>query len=198
MELAPSAGTEGDGLGGTEESGIPGTVSEASIPELEETTLLERAGDCVGRLAAGSVGLKKTVETTVIVTGSLASGCVGCGVPFGLIEESEGEGEPVGGEPTSGVEDGSSDKVGRGRETEVEEGLTEDPPEALERVTLFPSNSASLRARPECPSPATYRAHKIPEQGFLAPKPAKGAVITRPTDAARAKIINDLKAILCL
>ena len=47
-----------------------------------------------------------------------------------------------------GVEDSSSDRVERGRVTEVAEGFTEDPPYALERVTLLPSNSASLRASP--------------------------------------------------
>ena len=65
-------------------------------------------------------------------------------------------------EPIGGVEDGSSDKVERGRATEVVEGFTEDPPETLERVTLSPPKSASLRARPECSSPATCRAHQDP------------------------------------
>jgi len=103
-------------------------------------------------------------------------------------------------EPRGGVEDGSSDKVERGRTTEVVEGFKEDPPEGLERVTLSPPKSASLRARPECSSPATCRAHQDPEHEFLAPKciPAKGAVITRPADATRAKIIKDLKAMLRL
>jgi len=173
---------------GVEETGTPGTVREVLIPELEETT--------VGGLAGGWVALKKTVEMTVIVTGSSASGCVGCGVPSvdrSLIEETEWEGEPVGREPMGGVEDGPPDEVGRDRTVEVVEGFTEDPPKALESVTLSPPKLASLRARPEWPSPTTSRAHKVPEHGFLA---TKGAVITRPADATRAKIINDLKDML--
>lgn len=67
----------GDGLGGMEETGIPGTVSEVLIPKLEETTLSDGAGDCVGMLTAGSVGFKKTVEMIVIVTGSSGRDCVG-------------------------------------------------------------------------------------------------------------------------
>lgn len=152
------AGTVEDGLGGMEVAGIPGTVREVLVPKLEETTVPDRAGDWVERL-------KKTVETTVIVTGPPGSDCVGCGVPsvdLSSTEETEGEGGPVGREPIGEVEDGSLDKVERGRMTEVAEGFTEDPPEALERVTLSPSKSASLRARPECPSSATYPAHQVP------------------------------------
>lgn len=79
--MTPLAGTVEDGLGGTEEAGTPGTVREVLVPKLEETTLSEEAGDWVGRPAGGSVALKKTVETTVIVTGPSGGGCVGCGVP---------------------------------------------------------------------------------------------------------------------
>lgn len=61
--------------------GFPRTVEEGSVAKLEEeTTLPEDAGDWVGRLAAGSVGFKMTVEMTVIVTTSPAAESVACGI----------------------------------------------------------------------------------------------------------------------
>ena len=59
---------------------------------------------------------------------------------------------------TDGVEDGSTDKVEEGRSTEVVERLGLP----LERVTLPPSNSASLRERPGCPLPTIKRGHEVP------------------------------------
>lgn len=105
--------------------------------------------DWVGRLAAGLVGFTKTVEVRVIVTGPLAPAW---GIPPEIEEEiEEGVTEGMEGEPTDEVEYGSSSGVGKDGLTEVAEGLTVvDPTElALERVTLFPSNSASLRERLE-------------------------------------------------
>jgi len=141
LELTPSAGTV-DGLTETEED------------------------DWVGRLAAGSVELRKMVEVTVIMTGPPAAGSVGCGIPPEIEEEVE-EGSTEGMEEGSsdGVASGSLSKVGEGGSTEVvEEGKTmvDLGGVPLERVTLLPSNSASLRERSECPSPLIWRAHQIP------------------------------------
>ena len=68
-----------------------------------------------------------------------------------------GSGVSVGGPSAEEVEEGSTDGVEDGS-TEVVERLGLP----LERVTLPPSNSASLRERPECPLPTTKRGHEIP------------------------------------
>ena len=161
LTLIPSAGRVADGLAGIEESGFPETVEEGLITELEETTLLEEARDWVGRLAAGSVGFKKTVEMTVTVTRPPEAGSVACGIASEVEEgrlwmwDLVGFWVSAGGPPTEeveegsidGVEDGSTDKVEEEELTEVAEGLGIP----LERVTLPPSNSASLRERSERP-----------------------------------------------
>lgn len=157
---------------GVEAKGSPESTEEGSIAKLEETTLSEEAGDWVGRLAAGSVTVKKMVETMVTVTGSPAAGFVACGVSsevgeglFVIVssteEVEEGLTEIVEEGSTEGVEDGSANKGGS---TEVAEGSTavDVPGVPLERVTLGPSNSASLRERSECPSLMIPRAHQIP------------------------------------
>ena len=90
-----------------------------------------------------------------------------------------------------------------------------DPPGVLLGSVSFGSLYwGSLRERSECPL-RMEPLHQIPKicaseihlhtaehipngpwQGFLAPRciPARGAAITRPRDATRAKMIKDLKA----
>lgn len=166
LELTPPAGRVADGsteMGGDE---YPEMVGEGLIAELEETRLLGRAGDWAGRLAAGSVGFKKMVEMTVIVTGPPAAGFIACGIPSEVEEEGlgvsvpgsteeveEGRLESVKKGLASGVEDGLTERVGEDESIKVAEGLIvrEFPRLLLERVTLLPSNSASLGERSECP-----------------------------------------------
>jgi hypothetical protein len=166
LELTPPPGRMADGSTEVEEDGLPETVEEGSITKLEETTLSEEAGDWVGRLAAGSVEVKKMVEMTVIVTGSPAAGSVTCGVSSEVEEggfsppwlwDLVGLGVSAGGPSTGGVEEGSTDGVEDGSTDKVEEDGSIEVAEglglALERVTLSPSNSASLRERSGCPPP---------------------------------------------
>jgi len=160
VEVTLSSGTMEDGS--TERVGNKGT------PE---------TGDLVGRLPAGSVGDKKTVEVRVIVTGPPAAGSVACGIPSdveegGLIPpppvDSAGLGVPATESSIEDVEEGSTETVEEGSIDGVEDGprgkVIEDgsagvaggstavgssgPP--LERVTLGPSNSASLRVTSGC------------------------------------------------
>jgi hypothetical protein len=92
-------------------------------------TKLPGAGDWTGRLAAGSLGDKKTVETMVTVTRSPAGGSVASGMPPEVREGSVdmvGSGIPVFMLSAGGVEEGPR------------EGLTAVgiPGVPLERVTL--------------------------------------------------------------
>jgi len=163
LALMPSVGRVADGLTKIEEDGFPETVEERLITELEETTLLEEAGDWVGRLTAGSVGFKKTVEMTVIVTGPPEAGSVACGVPSEVEEGRLWDLVSAGGPPTEEGEEGSTENVEEGLMDKVEDGSTDKVEEEeltevtgglgipLERVTLPPSNSASLRERSERP-----------------------------------------------
>ena len=82
-----------------------GSETEESTPVGRLTEELEETGGKMGRLAAGSVGFKKTVEMTVTVTGLPAAGSVACGLPF----EVEREGTPpppVKLSSTGGMEEG--------------------------------------------------------------------------------------------
>ena len=136
------------------------------------TEELETAG---GRLAGGLVGFKKTVETTVTVTGLPAAGSVAWGVPFEIEEEgrppppvnplgipgaaaSVGKGKVL----TGGMEEGQPDGMEDG--STVADGLTaiDDPGVPVERVTLGSSNEASLRTRLGYPSSTVSRAHQDP------------------------------------
>lgn len=131
---------------GEEERGSSGTGGEGLTGGMGETVLSGGGGDWVGRLPAGSVRVKKMVETTVTVTGLSAGGFVGCGDPLPSPRPVEE------GSTGRGVEDGST-----GGLTAV--GVPEMP---LERVTLGLSNSANLGEFPERPLPIIPRAHQIP------------------------------------
>ena len=138
---------------------------------------LERAGDWMGGLTAELVGVKKMVEMTVTVTGSLAAGFVACGVPF-EVEERErpppvnpvGWGGFVAVSSTGRVEEGLTDGTEEEQMGETEDGSTvaegstpvDVPGMALERVMFGSSNLASLRARSEYPSSTIARAHQVP------------------------------------
>lgn len=68
----------------------------------------------MGRLPAGLVRVKKTVETTVTTTGSPAAGFVTCGIPSTVEEGTRlllPLGVPVGMSSTEGVEEGSTGRV---------------------------------------------------------------------------------------
>ena len=137
----------------------------------------------MGGLTAELVGVKKTVEMTVTVTGSPAAGSVAWGVPFEVEEAGRppppvnpvgipgtvssvgrGEGltdEMAGGEP-DGIEEGQTDGMEDG--STVADGSTavDDSGVPLESVTLGSSNEASLRTRSGYPPSTISRAHQDP------------------------------------
>ena len=166
---------------GTEERGSPRTVEEGSTAELEGTTS-EGVGDWVGRLGAGldKKTVEMTVTVTGSPAAGSPTEVVGEG-SAGTVESGSTGGVKVGspdrrvedGSTDRRVEDGSTDKrveVGSTDErvevgspdkrvedgsTKVGEGSTAVgfPGVPLERVTLLPSKSASLRERSEWPLP---------------------------------------------
>jgi len=83
--------TDGDGAAGGRDETAGGREGAGEETEVDITggwltEELERAGGWMGRLPAGLVGDKKTVEMTVTVTGSPAAGSVAWGVPFEVEE----------------------------------------------------------------------------------------------------------------
>jgi len=120
LELTSSSGTVEDGLtGGVGDKGSPETGREGSTAPSEET------GDWVGRVAAGSVGDKKTVEMTVTVTGPPAAGSVSCGIPSEVEEGGSKPSSPVGSAGLGIPVTGSSTEELEGTSGTVEEGSTD-------------------------------------------------------------------------